>query len=87
MTKQSKMASFIEANINTAIGFVVSALLCMHVVPVIFPELDPLSDLSTAIELTMLFTVTSIARNYVVRRLSAYWDIMSCRLLSYWSAK
>jgi len=66
---QSKLSSFIEANVNTIIGFVVSTLTWHYIVPLIFPQLAPHSGWGIAVWITVLFTVISVVRNYVVRRL------------------
>ena len=71
--EQSKLASFAEANANTAIGFIVSTLTWRYIVPLIFPQLEPHAGWSTAIWITLLFTFMSIGRNYIVRRLFNYW--------------
>lgn len=62
---QSRIASFLEANANTWLGFVMSMLLWEFVV-------KPLWGFSTSIgdnlAITTLFAVASIARGYVIRR-------------------
>jgi hypothetical protein len=62
---QSRLLSFLEANVSTLIGFVVSMLLMEYVV-------GPLYHLPTTtvdnFSITCIFTVVSIARGYFVRR-------------------
>lgn len=70
---QSKKSSFIEANANTFIGFFVSVLTWSFIVPLIIPELEPYSGIATSIYVTLIFTVISIARNYIVRRAFNWW--------------
>ena len=66
---QSKLASLMEANLNTAIGFIVSTLAWHYIVPLMFPELAPHAGWDTAIGITIFFTVMSVVRNYIVRRI------------------
>lgn len=67
--KQSKLQSFIEANTNTAVGFCLSVASWHWVIPVLIPQLEPHSGWDTAIGVTFFFTVLSVARNYVIRRI------------------
>ena len=69
---QSRLASLFESFINIAIGFVISTLAWMFIVPVIWPELKPHSGLDTAFGVTVLFTVLSLTRNYVIRRIANF---------------
>ena len=66
---QSKISSLIESNLNTAFGFVLSTAAWHWLIPVIFPELKPHSGWGTAFGVTLVFTVISIARNYLIRRI------------------
>lgn len=70
---QSKVRSLLEANANTAIGFVVSVFTWSFVIPILFPELEPYSGISISIYITLVFTFVSIARNYLIRRLFEGW--------------
>ncbi len=63
--KQSKVDSVMEALVNTAIGLVVS-MITWHFVALAFGIPMPLS---TNIIITGIFTVVSIIRQYVLRRL------------------
>lgn len=63
--KQSRIASFIEANINTFVGFGVSLLITYFIIPPLFgltqsPEV--------ALGITSIYTLVSVVRNYLVRR-------------------
>jgi hypothetical protein len=73
--KQSKISSLIEANVNTFIGFIMSVLLWMYVVPIFYPLLAPHAGLGTGAGLTMIFTVASIGRNYITRRVFNTWVV------------
>lgn len=63
---QTKLSSFQEACVNTAVGFVLSLLLQMWVV-------NPLFNLQVSFSgnlgIVCIFTVASIARSYVLRRI------------------
>lgn len=63
--KQTKLESFIEASINTAIGFIISYLTwILIVVPLYHMELSHKDNLV----ITLIFTVVSVIRGYVIRR-------------------
>jgi hypothetical protein len=62
---QSRKASFTEACLNTASGFVVSLIL-WHFVAAAYGIPMPLS---TNLEITGIFTVVSVLRSYLWRRL------------------
>lgn len=68
-TKQTKLASFIEANANTAAGFLISVLTWKYLVGAIWPEMQPHTGWDKSIYITLLFTAISVARNYFVRRI------------------
>ncbi len=61
---QSKLESFIETCINTAIGFLVALASQL----LVFPMVGIHVPLSTNLEVGAWFTVISIARGYVIRR-------------------
>lgn len=65
---QSKKHSLIETIISTAIGFIVSLVLVNIVLPLYGFDVK----LGQSIAITVIFTVASIARGYVVRRLFNY---------------
>lgn len=61
---QSKLESFIETCINTAIGYLVALISQL----IVFPMVDIHVPLSTNLEIGAWFTMISIARGYVIRR-------------------
>lgn len=61
---QSKLSSFVETCISTAIGFAVSYFITLVVLPLYGFEVTH----SQTFQMTMIFTVASIIRGYVVRR-------------------
>lgn len=61
---QSKLESFIETCINTAIGYVVALLSQL----LVFPLVGIHVPFSTNLEIGAWFTLISIARGYVIRR-------------------
>ena len=65
MSGQSQMASFIEACMNTASGFVVSLLFWTYVV---VPVWHLPVTMSQNLVITGCFTVLSVARSYIWRR-------------------
>jgi hypothetical protein len=64
VTGQSRTHSAIEAVANTAIGFVIS----MIVGEIAFPLCGVAVSLHQNFALTCIFTVSSLARSYVLRR-------------------
>jgi len=62
--EQTKLGSFIEACINTAIGFMVTLALT----PVVYPLFGHAFTLSQNLGISAIFTVVRIARGYVIRR-------------------
>lgn len=62
---QSRLHSVIEATAGTAIGFVVSVLASM----VVYPAHGHAFTLAENISITLIFTVLSVVRGYVVRRM------------------
>ena len=61
---QSRRHSMLETVAGTAIGFVVSVLLSMAV----YPAFGHSFTLGQNVSITVIFTVASIARGYLVRR-------------------
>lgn len=66
---QSRAGSFIEACLNTASGFVV-ALIVWHFVAAAYGIPMPLSK---NLEITAIFTVVSVVRSYLWRRIFISW--------------
>lgn len=62
---QTRLGSLIEAILNTAFGFVVSVALSL----IVYPLFGHSFTLAQNIGITAIFTVASVARGYVVRRL------------------
>ena len=61
---QTKKQSFIEANINTFIGFAVSWLLAYFLLPYYGVN----QTILDSTQITLIYTFVSILRNYLVRR-------------------
>ena len=61
---QTRLQSLIEALVNVAIGMVVSVLLSL----VVYPLFGHAFTLGQNIGITIIFTIASIVRSYVVRR-------------------
>lgn len=61
---QTRTSSFVEAVINTTIGFVISLVLTA----VVLPAYGHAVSLSQNLQITGIFTVASIVRSYVLRR-------------------
>lgn len=62
---QTRLQSFIESVINIAIGYFVALLAQLAV----FPLFGIVIDIGTNMAIGAIFTVVSIARSYLVRRL------------------
>ena len=63
--KQSRLWSFIESFVQVGAGFVVAII----VQRVAFPYWDIWIGFKVAIEIALIFTVLSIARQFLIRRL------------------
>ena len=61
---QTKWQSFIEANTNTFAGFIVSYILAYTVLPLYGIE----QSHSVSLQITVIYTVASLLRNYTIRR-------------------
>ena len=61
---QSRLSSLIETIVGIAIGFIVS----MVMTAVVLPAYGHQVSIAQNFQITCLFTVTSIARGYFVRR-------------------
>lgn len=61
---QTRLGSLIEALMNTAIGFVIS----MAISAVVYPAFGHRFTLAQNAGITLIFTLASIARGYVLRR-------------------
>lgn len=61
---QTRLSSLIEALANVLVGFAIS----VAVTAVVLPAYGHAVSLAENIEITAIFTVTSIARSYALRR-------------------
>ncbi len=66
---QSRLMSLVEALANVAIGFLIALAAQM----VIFPLFGLVASFGEHLAIGALFTVVSIARSYVLRRLFNGW--------------
>lgn len=66
---QSRTMSLVETVASIAIGFVVSVIITALVMPAYGHDVT----LADNVEITLIFTVASIVRGYVVRRLFVRW--------------
>lgn len=66
---QSRRHSMVEAIAGTTIGFVVSVLASL----VVYPLHGHTFSLGEVSSITLIFTVLSVVRGYVVRRLFNRW--------------
>lgn len=62
--EQTRLGSFIESCINTAIGF----LITLGLTPIVYPLFGHAFTLSQNLGITAIFTAASVARGYCVRR-------------------
>lgn len=68
---QSRIESFIEQLISTAFGFIIALLSQL----IIFPMYEIHIPIQTNLAITAWFTIVSIVRSYIVRRLFNYRTI------------
>lgn len=61
---QTKLESFLEVCVNLFIGFLVT----MSISPIVYPMFGHSFSTSQNVGLTLVFTVASLIRGYVVRR-------------------
>lgn len=61
---QSKVGSLLEALAHTGIGFIISILISL----VIYPLFGHAFTLAENVGITIIFTVASIIRGYIIRR-------------------
>ena len=66
---QSKLDSFIEACINTFIGFIIAT--CANII--IFPIVGITASTSQAFLVGVLMTAISVSRSYFIRRVANKW--------------
>ena len=65
MHTQTKKKSFIEAVSNTTVGFIVNAILYHLIFSRPYVE---------SVSVVLFFTIISIARTYIIRRLFVKWN-------------
>ncbi len=68
---QSKRASLMESLANTASGFLVSLVLAYYV----FPLFGMPQSLKSSFVIVVIFTISSIGRNYALRRIFNYLHV------------
>ena len=61
---QTRVQSFIEANTNVFIGFIISYFTGLVIYPCFNVDVHPAKNFG----ITLCFTVTSIIRQYIIRR-------------------
>ena len=66
---QTKLDSFIEACINTFIGFIIAT--CANII--IFPIVGITASTSQALLVGVMMTAISVARSYFIRRVANKW--------------
>lgn len=66
---QSRRMSLVETCVSIAIGFIVSVI----ITAVVMPAYGHHVTFSENIQITLIFTVASIARGYLVRRAFVKW--------------
>ncbi len=69
--KQSKIMSMVETCLNTAVGFGIAMLTQI----LVFPLFGYSPPLSTNFKIALIFTVVSIVRGYLLRRLFEFMHI------------
>jgi hypothetical protein len=78
--RQHKMDSFMESLCNIAVGFIISWAVWMYVVAPLF---NLPTNHGTGFLITCVFTVTSLARQYILRRLfdgRTIWETISAKI-------
>ena len=68
-TRQSRLMSLVEALVNVAVGFGLAVL----TQPLVFPLFGFSATLAQNLALGALFTIVSIARSFLLRRLFKSW--------------
>lgn len=65
--QQTKLVSLLEVLINIASGFLLAMAIWQFIIPSFYPHLEP--TLGENFKMTAIFTVASVARGYLWRRL------------------
>lgn len=63
------MISFVEVLVNVASGFALAMLIWQFIIPFYYPHLEP--SIVENFNMTMVFTIASVARGYLWRRFFA----------------
>ena len=71
MKGQSRRHSFIEAMTNISVGFFIAWMATMYVMPAFGYDIN----YTKAFGITMVFTVISIVRQYILRRVFNHWMV------------
>lgn len=83
---QSRIESLVEQGISITIGFLVSLLMWMWVVaPLISNHYLTAGGFVDSLTITTLFTITSLARGYIVRRV--FTVRYPTRIINWWRNK
>ena len=69
--KQSRTMSAVESVVQIGVGFVIAII----IQAVVFPHLGIWIGYRVAIEIALIFTVISIVRSYLIRRLFEWWRV------------
>jgi len=67
---QKRKHSLIEAITNTSVGFIISFLIQI----IMYPIMDIPVRFSQNIIITIIFTIASILRSYIIRRVFNYYN-------------
>ena len=62
---QTKKDSILETIANTVVGFLINIAVAFVILPLYGME----EDFTKSLEITLIFTVASFVRNYIVRRI------------------
>lgn len=78
---QSYWESFIEAKVNTIMGFCISWFLMAYVIPYIF-NIDGITT-SNSFNIVALFTIVSVIRSYIIRRIFNHLTLQKYRSINH----
>lgn len=76
---QTKKMSIIESILNVSTGFIISTITWLYIIG---PMFNINSDLKQSLSITFLFTIISIIRGYVWRRLFNSFEIKSFKIIN-----
>lgn len=69
---QSKRMSLLETVINSGTGYAVALAMNYYLIPLVYPTVRPSAKGTVA--LTLMFTLVSVVRTYVIRRLFVWLE-------------